>query len=290
MIANARMYSVSPVAADAWRTLLRAVIEEAGVEATLLEHPEPKPMHELWQRPDMAAVFMCGLPFSRAEPRPLIVAAPVPEPADYRGLPQYWSDLVVRADSRFSRIEETFGGRLALTAPDSQSGCWAALEHLMWFANALPLYQSVIAPQITPLGAVQAVIDGSADVAPIDSYAHCLLRRFRPELTAQLRTIGRTSPTPMPLLVASARRAESSPRTEWAPGPGALTEAFLSAHRSAAAAPAMAELKLKCFVRAVPESYDALRLNFTAAKRYWGEHRLAAAVHPAFADSLQFTG
>jgi hypothetical protein len=70
MIANARMYSVSPEAAALWRRLLTAVIEHAGLDIRLLEHTEPAPINELWQRSDKAAVFMCGLPFSRASPRP----------------------------------------------------------------------------------------------------------------------------------------------------------------------------------------------------------------------------
>src|SRR5258708_13100751 len=98
MIANARMYSVSPEAAGLWRSLLAAVIEHAGLDIKLLEHAGPAPINELWQRPDKAAVFMCGLPFSRSEPRPELIAAPIPSPPDFRGSPQYWSELGGRKD------------------------------------------------------------------------------------------------------------------------------------------------------------------------------------------------
>src|SRR5450631_3916663 len=153
MIANARMYSVSPEAAGLWRRLLTAVIEQAGLDIKLLEHTEPAPINELWARPDMAAVFMCGLPFSRSDPRPQLIAAPVPSLPDFRGVPQYWSEMVVRKDSALHSIEDTFGGRIALTVPDSQSGCLAALYYLMTRASEFPLYREVIAPQVTPLGA-----------------------------------------------------------------------------------------------------------------------------------------
>ncbi len=113
MIANARMYSVSPEAAGLWRRLLTAVIESAGLDIQLLEHTEPKPIDDLWQRADLAAVFMCGLPFSRSQPRPELIAAPVPSPPDFRGLPQYWSEMVVRKDGALRSIEDTFGGRIA---------------------------------------------------------------------------------------------------------------------------------------------------------------------------------
>ena len=69
--------------------------------------------------------------------------------------------LVVHADSRFATLSDTFGRRLALTSPESQSGYAAALHHLMPFGTATPLYGEVVAPQVTPQGAVRAV-SGSA--------------------------------------------------------------------------------------------------------------------------------
>ena len=270
MIANARMYSVSPEAAGLWRRLLTAVIEHAGLDIRLLEHTEPAPIDELWRRPDKAAVFMCGLPFSRSLPRPELIAAPVPSPADFRGLPQYWSAMVVRKRSAFRTIEDTFGGRIAFTVPDSQSGCLAALYYLMTVADKFPLYREVIAPQITPLGALTAVVEGTADLAPIDSYAYCLLQRYRWDLTSQVRIIARTPRTPIPPLVASQ------------PGLSSLRQAFLEADQIADAAPLMADLLLERFVQPDPATYDALRLNFEAATGYWREHALAAVVHPGF--------
>jgi ABC-type phosphate/phosphonate transport system substrate-binding protein len=270
MIANARMYSVNPEAAALWRRLLAAVVEHAGLDIGLIEHTEPAPINELWQRPDKAAVFMCGLPFSLSDPRPELIAAPVPSPAAFRGLPQYWSEMVVRKDSGLQTIEDTFGGRIALTVPDSQSGCLAALYYLMTAADRYPPYGEVITPKVTPLGAMSAVIDGAADVAPIDSYAFCLLQKYRSDLTSQLRTIARTVPTPIPPLVASVAGLET------------LQAAFLEAHRIATIVPLMAALLLERFVRPDPSSYDALRLNFETATRYWRARPLAATVHPAF--------
>jgi ABC-type phosphate/phosphonate transport system substrate-binding protein len=270
MIANARMYSVSPEAAGQWRALLAAIVEHAGLDIQLLEHTEPLPIDELWRRSDKAAVFMCGLPFSRAEPRPELIAAPVPSPNDFRGLPQYWSEMVVRKDSPFRTIEDTFGGRIALTVPDSQSGCLAALYYLMSRAQKFPPYREVITPRVTPLGAISAVIDGAAEVAPIDAYAYCLFRKYRWDLASQLRVIGRTPRTPIPPLVASRVGFDT------------LQAAFLVAHEIGSIQPLMADLLLERFVRPEPSSYDALRSNFEIATRYWREHPLAATVHPAF--------
>ena len=271
MIANARMYSVSPEVAGLWRRLLSAVIEHAGMNIELLEHTAPAPIDQLWQRSDMAAVFMCGLPFSLSDPRPELIAAPVPSPHEFGGLPRYWSEMVVRKDSDFRSIEDTLGGRIALTVPDSQSGCLAALYYLMNVGREFPLYHEVISPRVTPLGALSAVIEGAADVAPIDSYAYCLLQKYRPDLTSKIRIVGRTEPTPIPPLVASR------------PGLDALQAAFLEAHGIPTLASLMAGLLLERFVRPEPAAYDVLRLNFATSTGYWREHSLAATAHPAFA-------
>ena len=133
MIANARMYSIAPAAGRAWQRLLGAISEAAGVRLSYVDHPPPAPISELWGRRDLGAVFMCGLPYSRSVPRPSIVAAPVPAGPGFQSQPQYWSELVVRADSRFGVVQDTFGHRIALIAMESQSGCLAALYYLMAF-------------------------------------------------------------------------------------------------------------------------------------------------------------
>ena len=70
----------------------------------MVDYPAPAPLEDLWLRTDQAAVFMCGLPYSLAEPRPVLIAAPVPSPAEFLGAPQYWSDFVVRKDSAFREV------------------------------------------------------------------------------------------------------------------------------------------------------------------------------------------
>jgi ABC-type phosphate/phosphonate transport system substrate-binding protein len=287
MIANARMYSVSPQVAELWRLLLATVSEQAGIRATVIEHSARLPIEELWQRTDMAAVFMCGLPFSRAQPRPALIAAPVPSGAEFAGRPEYWSEMVVREDSPFDSIEATFGGRLALTVPNSQSGYAAPLQYLMPRARNTPLYKEIIAPVVNPLGAASAVISGAADVAPVDAFAFQLLKKYRSDLTAQVRSIARTAKTPIPPLVASMPLVTPPPLMARAPltppsGLHRLRSGFTDAHRNTALHSVMAGLLLDRFVAPEPSGYDALRLNFEATRAFWLQHSLAEIVHPAF--------
>jgi ABC-type phosphate/phosphonate transport system substrate-binding protein len=278
MIANARMYAAGAQAAELWRALLSTVTAQAGLNVEVIEHAPPNAIDDLWCRTDMAAVFMCGLPYSRADPKPTLIAAPVPSPAEFAGRPEYWSELVVRGDSGFYDLQSTFGGRLCLTAPNSQSGYAAALQYLMALDEARdskagarsPLYRELVAPAMTPMGAVTAVVAGTADVAPIDAYAYRLLQKHRGDLTSKLRTVARTARTPIPPLVASIE------------GATALRAAFTAAHRDPALKVLLAGLELSHFVTPDPRDYDALRISFESATAYWRAHALAEIVHPAF--------
>jgi ABC-type phosphate/phosphonate transport system substrate-binding protein len=281
VIANARMYSVSAEAGAVWRQLLSGIIAQAGVPVAVIDHPAPAPLEDLWSRTDQAAVFMCGLPYSRAEPRPVLIAAPVPSPAEFHGASHYWSDFVVREDSALHTVQDTFGKRIAFTVPGSQSGCAAALTYLMAAHREAqaplpaPLFGEIIAPTITPMGALAAVVDGAADIAPIDSYALRLLRKYRPDMASAVRVVGQTVPTPIPPLVASATSVSEKERA-------ALQSAFLEAHQSPSLKPLMDELLLLRFARPDSNAYAVLRERFDAATAYWRSQRLAAHTHPAF--------
>lgn len=205
MFANARMYALNPALAAAWRELLRWVVERAGVDAEVIDYPAPQPLPALWARADMGCAFMCGYPLSRAEPAPVVLAAPLPAPEPFGGRPVYWTDLVVRAADGPATLDDAWGTRMAFTTPDSQSGYQAPRRFFAPRAAArgAPLFSATVGPLITPRGVVQAVLDGRADLGPLDSYAHALMRAHEPALAAQLRVVARTPPMPIPPLVAA---------------------------------------------------------------------------------------
>ena len=126
-----------------------------------------------------------------------------------------------------------------------------------------PLFSEIIAPTITPMGALTAVIDGAAEIAPIDSYALRLLGHYRPDLTSAVRVVGQTVPTPIPPMVASATSASESEIA-------ALRSAFLEAHQSASLKSLMDELLLLGFARPTANAYAVLRERFEHGHRPTG--------------------
>jgi ABC-type phosphate/phosphonate transport system substrate-binding protein len=201
---NARMYALNATVAGAWRALFAAVGERAGVDLQWLEHPPPKPLAELWQRDDVACAFICGYPWStwRGDGRPAPLAVPLPSNPLSAGRPQYWSDVAVRADSRFGSLDDLLGTRMAYTIVESQSGHQALRAMLADRAQGGALFARTVGPLVTPRRVVDAVLAGDADAGPLDSYWHDLLRRHEPDVAAQLRVVARTPPTPMPFVAA----------------------------------------------------------------------------------------
>lgn len=209
-VANARMYSVNSEATAAWKELFGWLARESGVDLDILDHAFPLPLSDLWSRPDLACAFMCGFPFMLAAHRPRPVAAPIPVKAPITGRPLYATSLVVRADSNFRALEDTFGGRLGYTVADSHSGYNALRHHLLPYYQqcGAKLYREIIGPLTTPRRVIKAIVACDIDVGPLDGYALDLMLYHEPELGSQIRVIATTDPAPVPFLVASSGCAD----------------------------------------------------------------------------------
>jgi ABC-type phosphate/phosphonate transport system substrate-binding protein len=203
MLANARMYSVTPAAAEAWRAVIGWATREARVPVEFVEHAPPKLLSELWARDDLGCVQMCGLPASLRSPPPTVLAAPQPSPPRYGGRAVYMSDIAVRADAPYRTLEDTFGGVAGYTLKDSQSG-YFAFRSLLITKYPHAKYRKVVGGLLNPRGIVKALAAGEIDVGPLDGYVFDLIRAGDPAFAAQVRVVATTDPTPMPPLVATA--------------------------------------------------------------------------------------
>jgi len=267
-VASARMYSWSPTLTAAWKRLLEWVSARAGGVMEVLEIADPYPLEELWAREDLGCVFMCGYPWALREERPHLLAAPVPSPSRYRGQPIYFTDFVVRADSPYTTLEDTFGGCMAYSIEHSHSGYNAARFHLLDYRrpDRPALYGKVLGPLHRQLPVIDAVLDGRADVGPVDAYGLDLLRRHGSERAARLRVVATTVSAPSAPLVASPG-VDAATRQR-------LTEALLAAHTAPELTSTLDELLLARFVPADAGAFDVMIERQHAAERA-GYPRLA---------------
>jgi ABC-type phosphate/phosphonate transport system substrate-binding protein len=242
-IASAQMYSWSPSLTASWRRVLEWVSERAAVPLTVLDQSDPRPLDEIWQRDDLGCVFMCGYPWALRDARPHVLAAPVPSPPRYGGRPVYFTDFVVRLDSAFTTLADTFGGTIAYSTEHSHSGYNAARFHLLAYRTAErpALYERVLGPLGRQVRVLDAVIDGTADVAPVDSYALDLLRRDGSARAARVRVVATTVAAPSAPVVATAIVDDASRER--------LTDALLAAHDAPELSETFAALLLSRFVR-----------------------------------------
>jgi ABC-type phosphate/phosphonate transport system substrate-binding protein len=251
-IVNARMYSVNAECKADWQRVLRWALDRADLDWPIVDHDAPAPLARLWARDDLGAALMCGLPFALREPRPTLVAAPLPMPPRYGGRAVYCTDIAVAAGSPHRTLEDTFGGVVGYTVADSLSGAVALLEHLRpWRrARGTRLYRAAIGGLLNARGVIEALASGRIDVGPLDSYSHDLLKHYEPALAVRVRTIASSALRPIPPLVATAALAPDALAR--------LREALLGTARASALADAMSRLQLAGFAIPAPADYDGL--------------------------------
>ena len=242
MIVNARMYSATPQAKQAWKALFQEVLERADLAWSIVDHDPPAPLGALWARDDLGCAMMCGLPYSQRNPRPTLVAAPIPSPARYGGRPVYFTDIAVRADAPYRTLEDTFGGVVGFTLPDSMSGHVALRRHLA--SHGSNLYRKAVGGLLNARQVIEALEERRIDVGPVDSYYYDLLKKDAPEFAAKVRIIDSTRAAPIPPLVATATLS---------------TDTLERLRASLLAAGEREELLLKGFAVPAPSDYDQLK-------------------------------
>jgi ABC-type phosphate/phosphonate transport system substrate-binding protein len=242
-VASAQMYSWSPSLTAAWKRLLDWVVARAAAPLDVLAPAAPRPLEELWERDDLGCVFMCGYPWAMRHERPHLLAAPVPTPSRYGDRPVYVTDFLVRADSRFRTLADTFGGTFAYSAEHSHSGYNAARYHLLAYRTVerSTLYGKLLGPFGRQIYVIDAVLDGRADVTAVDGYGLDLLRRHGGDRAAGVRVVETTIAAPSAPLVASPGVDEETRER--------LIQALLAVHHAPELAQTLDELLLARFER-----------------------------------------
>ncbi|MEK6256226.1 MAG: PhnD/SsuA/transferrin family substrate-binding protein [Chloroflexota bacterium] len=152
--------------------------------------------------------WICGLPYVRkvAKPDSIIelLAAPVMASERYQNKPIYYSDVVVRADSKFQTFEDLDGASWAFNEPGSQSGYNITRYHLATLGEFEGYFG-----EVTQAGShersLKLILLGRVDAAAIDSTVLEIELQRKPEIIEQIRIIETLGPSPIPPYVISTK-------------------------------------------------------------------------------------
>lgn len=202
----------SPLMDDACRAIAGYVAARLGLPVRFIDE---LPWPERYRQLDAGAIdvaWICGAPYVRrvdAGADIELLAAPIWAGERYGDQPVYFSDVVVRRDSRFATFADLRGAVCAYNEPGSFSGYEAMRHHLA----AQGLDGNFFAAWVES-GAhsrsLELVCSGAADVAAIDSTVLEAASARRPQLQDALRVLAVLGPNPMPPWVVSRRVAPAT--------------------------------------------------------------------------------
>lgn len=166
----------------------------------------PWQMREQWLDQGQIQVgWICGLPYvwkaDRSMPLELL-AAPVMQGQRYQGQPVYFSDVVVRRDSRWQTFDNLKGATWAYNEPGSHSGYYLTRYTLAARGKGSGFFGQVIESGAHQ-NSLQMILTGEIDASAIDSTVLVLELQRQPALADQIRIIDTFGPSPIPPWVVS---------------------------------------------------------------------------------------
>ena len=127
--------------------------------------------------------FLCGLLYTHVADQPTcpveLLAAPILQGERYQGKPIYFSDVIVRRETRYNSFDDLQGCRWAYNEPASHSGynlvCYSLLER-----GKSPHYFGKTLKTGSHLASLQAVLEGRVDATALAERSYGKHAQSRP--------------------------------------------------------------------------------------------------------------
>lgn len=196
--------------------------------------------------------FMCAPSFvwlRELRPRPveLLGVAPVFEDERNLGKPDYFCDVVVRSDRPFRSFADLRGGAWLYNDACSLSGYFSLLEKLAE-SGADEAFFDTVSCSGSHLNSIEAILNGDADAAAIDSNVLRIRLQEVPGLREKLRVIESWGPFPVqPVVVRSTLHPDLKRR---------LRQAFLSTENDEGTRRILGHYGLRRFVAVGERDYS----------------------------------
>jgi phosphonate transport system substrate-binding protein len=198
--------------------------------------------------------WICGAYYvakaAAAPERVRLLAAPVMDGARYGNRPIYFSDVVVRADSRFHSFASLRGARWAYNERRSFSGYIAVCQHLAELGLDGSYFGAALASG-AHVESLRMVLAGEVEATAIDSTLLDDERARRPDLRRRLRVVHSLGPSPIPPWVAFGGLSATDEER--------LRTALLALPTAAAGRAALAAGNLARFAPVADADYEPIR-------------------------------
>ncbi len=195
--ASLAMYVSPPPVAEATELFWEALgnrIRGYGLDAPAMLNHEIR-YDEAWLDPDLLFGQTCGYPYvQRLRGKVQLVATPIYGLPGCIG-PLKCSFIIVAADSKVASVEDLRGGRAAINEPGSNSGYNLFRHFIAPHAKDGRFFSSVVETG-GHRASIEAVANGTADVAAIDCVTFGNTLRFDPARVAGVRILAETAKGP----------------------------------------------------------------------------------------------
>jgi phosphonate transport system substrate-binding protein len=208
--------------------------------------------------------WICGLPYVKKSIRegPIkLLATPVMSLPRYAGLPIYYSDIVVHAESSLRSFSDLRGAVWAYNEPGSHSGYNLVRYHLA-AQGIRDRYFGRLVESGSHQDSLQMLLSRTIDATAIDSTVLEMAFASEPWIIETIRTVAVLGPSPAPPWVV--HRSVPYEMQE------ALRQEFLSMHTRQEGQCILEAAGISRFVRVSDENYDPIReMDRVAATVEW---------------------
>jgi ABC-type phosphate/phosphonate transport system substrate-binding protein len=240
---------MAPNMTSTYTEVAARVGQRLGMPAALVEGAS---LDQLRQA-SVDVAFVCGLPYVR-----LRREQPVLDEPRYGGRPVYFSDVIVRWDSRCRSFDDLRGGSWAHNVEDSHSGCLLSRYTLQEMGETEGFFG-----EVTFSGghqeSIRRVVDGEVNASAIDSHVLGVECRRNPDLHRQLRVIAVLGPSPIPPVIATASLPEMIA--------GRVRDALTELGDVPSSRAALGRGLIRRFIPIEDEAYDSMRRMLDVVER-----------------------
>jgi phosphonate transport system substrate-binding protein len=204
--------------------------------------------------------WLCGPPYvwrKDAGASIELLAAPVMAAARYQGRPEYFSDVIVRAESPHQDFADLRGLTWAINERSSHSGYFVTRQHLAQLGIRGGFFGDVVESGAHQRS-LELLLGGRIDATAIDSTVLELALEADPSLAPRIRQIARLGPSPMPPWVMRSDLPAGLRQD--------LRQAILEMHRDPEGQAALAKGRVARFAPVTDADYDPIRAMLASSE------------------------